>query len=138
MEKHSLYLFPQRKEGRCDHATKMMLLPTRGPALAGRGTRLDISGCRFSLYPMDSDFISIILGALEKNGYLRGVKPVRRLIYRLPGKAALCGRRGAGLFVNAWRPDVHMALKGQFPRDALRQRRGFLEREGPAPNLPPW
>lgn len=33
---------------------------------AGRGTKLDISGCRFSLYPMDSDFVSIILNALEK------------------------------------------------------------------------
>ena len=33
---------------------------------SGRGTKLDISGCRFSLYPMDSDFVSIILGALEK------------------------------------------------------------------------
>ena len=33
---------------------------------SGRGTSLDISGCRFSLYPMDSGFVSIILGALEK------------------------------------------------------------------------
>ena len=33
---------------------------------AGRGTNLDISGCRFSLYPMDSNFVPIILGALEK------------------------------------------------------------------------
>ena len=30
---------------------------------SGRGATLDISGCRFSLYPMDSDFVSIILGA---------------------------------------------------------------------------
>ena len=105
---------------------------------AGRGTKLDISGCRFSLYPMDSDFVSIILNALEKTD-TSGVwsqSDALSTVYR--GKLAYVADALRGLFVNAFRPGVHMALEGQFSKGCPGDCDGdsLLTREGPVPNLP--
>ena len=105
---------------------------------AGRGTKLDISGCRFSLYPMDSDFVSIILNALEKTD-TSGVwsqSDALSTVYR--GKLAYVADAVRGLFVNAFRPGVHMDLEGQFSKGCPGDCDGdsLLTREGPVPNLP--
>lgn len=105
---------------------------------AGRGTQLDISGCRFSLYPMDSDFVSIILGALKKTdtSAVWSQSDALSTVYR--GKLLYVADAVRGLFVNAWRPGVHMALEGQFSKGCPGDSDGdaLLSREGPAPNLP--
>ena len=84
----------------------------------GRGTNLDISGCRFSLYPMTDNFVSVILGALEKTD-----------------TSAVWGQSRA-LFNNAWQPEEHMALEGQFSKGCPGDTDGdsLLDREGEAPN----
>ncbi|WP_291246429.1 YkoF family thiamine/hydroxymethylpyrimidine-binding protein [Fournierella sp.] len=81
---------------------------------AGRGTNLDISGCRFSLYPMDSNFVPIILGALEKTdtSAVWSQSDALSTVYR--GRLPYVVDAVEGLFVNAWQPTVHMALEGQF------------------------
>lgn len=105
---------------------------------SGRGTSLDISGCRFSLYPMDSGFISIILGALEKTDTSAVWKQSDALSTVYRGRLPYVADAVRGLFVNAWRPDVHMALEGQFSKGCPGDSDGdsLLNREGPAPNLP--
>ena len=137
MEKHSLYLFPQRKED-ATMQQENCCCQREGLPWTGRGTRLDISGCRFSLYPMDSDFVSIILGALEKTD-TSGVwsqSDALSTVYR--GKLPYVADAVRGLFVNAWRPHVHMAMEGQFSKGCPGDSDGdsLLTREGPVPNLP--
>ncbi len=104
----------------------------------GRGATLNISGCRFSLYPMDSDFVSIILGALEKTDVsaVWSQSDALSTVYR--GKLPYVADAVRGLFVNAFKPGVHMALEGQFSKGCPGDRNGdsMLDREGPAPNLP--
>ena len=70
--------------------------------------------CRFSLYPMDSDFVSIILGALDATdtGAVTSASDAMSTIYTGPQNSVLDGVEG--LFGNAFRPGVHMALEGQF------------------------
>jgi uncharacterized protein YqgV (UPF0045/DUF77 family) len=103
----------------------------------GKGTNLDISGCRFSLYPMTNDFVSIILGALEKTDTTAvwSQSDALSTVYR--GKLEYVADAVRGLFVNAWKPDVHMALEGQFSKGCPGDTDGdsLLSREGAAPNL---
>lgn len=63
---------------------------------------------------MDSDFISIILGALEATdtSAVTSVSDAMSTIYTGPQNSVLDGVEG--LFANAFRPGVHMALEGQF------------------------
>ena len=70
---------------------------------SGRGTSLDISGCRFSLYPMDSGFVSIILGALEKTDTSAVWKQSDALSTVYRGRLPYVADAVRGLFVNAWR-----------------------------------
>lgn len=104
----------------------------------GRGTDLDISGCRFSLYPMTDDFVGVILGALEKTdtSAVWSQSDALSTVYR--GKLPYVADAVRGLFVNAWREGVHMALEGQFSKGCPGDSDGdtLLDREGPAPNLP--
>ncbi len=104
----------------------------------GRGTTLDISGCRFSLYPMTDDFVSIILGALEKTdtSAVWSQSDALSTVYR--GKLPYVADAVRGLFVNAWKEGVHMSLEGQFSKGCPGDCDGdsLLDREGPVPNLP--
>lgn len=70
--------------------------------------------CRFSLYPMDSDFVSIILGALDRTdtSAVTSASDAMSTIYAGPQNSVLDAVEG--LFGNAFRPGVHMALEGQF------------------------
>ena len=103
---------------------------------SGRGTDLDISGCRFSLYPMDSDFVPIILGALEETdtSAVWSQSDALSTVYR--GKLPYVADAVKALFINAWRPQVHMALEGQFSKGCPGDCDGdsVLDRTGEAPN----
>ena len=82
--------------------------------------------------------MSIILNALEKTD-TSGVwsqSDALPTVYR--GKLAYVADAVRGLFVNAFRPGVHMALEGQFSKGCPGDCDGdsLLTREGPVPNLP--
>ncbi|OUQ17071.1 YkoF family thiamine/hydroxymethylpyrimidine-binding protein [Lachnoclostridium sp. An138] len=102
----------------------------------GRGTNLDISGCRFSLYPMTDNFVSVILGALEKTdtSAVWSQSDALSTVYR--GKLPYVADAVRALFINAWQPEVHMALEGQFSKGCPGDTDGdsLLDREGEAPN----
>lgn len=80
---------------------------------SGRGTDLDITGCRFSLYPMTDGFAPVILGALDATdtGFVWSESDALSTVYR--GRLPYVMDAVAGLFANAWREGVHMALEGQ-------------------------
>lgn len=103
---------------------------------SGRGTNLDISGCRFSLYPMDSGFVPIILGALEETdtSAVWSQSDALSTVYR--GKLPYVVDAVKALFINAWQPKVHMALEGQFSKGCPGDCDGdsVLNRTGEAPN----
>ncbi|MDR3280237.1 MAG: Ykof family thiamine-binding protein [Synergistaceae bacterium] len=103
----------------------------------GRGASLEISGCRFSLYPMDSNFISIILDALGKTdtSTVWSSSDVLSTVYR--GKLSHVADAVRGLFVNAYRPGVHMALEGQFSKGCPGDVDGdsYLSQNGTPPNI---
>ena len=102
----------------------------------GRGTNLDISGCRFSLYPMTDNFVSVILGSLEKTdtSAVWSQSDALSTVYR--GKLPYVADALRALFINAWQPEVHMALEGQFSKGCPGDTDGdsLLDREGEAPN----
>ena len=102
----------------------------------GRGTNLDISGCRFSLYPMTDNFVSVILGALEKTdtSAVWSQSDALSTVYR--GKLPYVADAVRALFINAWQPEVHMALEGQFSKGCPGDTDGdsLMDREGEAPN----
>lgn len=103
---------------------------------SGRGTDLDITGCRFTLYPMTDDFVSIILGSLDKTdtSYVWSETDALSTVYR--GKLPYVMDAVAGLFANAWRDGVHMALEGQVSRGCPGDVSGdsVLSCTGEAPN----
>lgn len=103
---------------------------------SGRGTDLPITGCRFSLYPMTDDFVSIILGALDKTdtSFVWSQSDALSTVYR--GKREYVIDAVAALFANAWRDGVHMALEGQVSRGCPGDVSGdsVLSCEGEAPN----
>ena len=103
---------------------------------SGRGTQLDISGCRFSLYPMDSNFVPIILGALEQTdtSAVWAQSDALSTVYR--GKLRYVNDAVRALFINAFRTGVHMALEGMFSKGCPGDCDGdsVLSREGEAPN----
>ena len=103
---------------------------------SGRGTDLPITGCRFSLYPMTDDFVSIILGALDKTdtSFVWSQSDALSTVYR--GKREYVIDAVAALFANAWRDGIHMALEGQVSRGCPGDVSGdsVLSCEGEAPN----
>ncbi|MFV0352569.1 MAG: YkoF family thiamine/hydroxymethylpyrimidine-binding protein [Oscillospiraceae bacterium] len=82
----------------------------------GRGASMDISGCRFSLYPMHSQYAQIITEALQKTNInnVWHITDATSTVYR--GRLLHVVDAVRGLFVNAYKPDVHMALEGQFSK----------------------
>ena len=82
----------------------------------GRGASLDISGCRFSLYPMDSRYAGLILDALKRTDTSKvwSQSDALSTVYR--GKLNHVLDAVGGIFVNAFATDVHMALEGQISK----------------------
>lgn len=87
---------------------------------------------------MSDDFVSIILGALDKTdtSAVWSQSDALSTVYR--GKLSYVADAVRGLFVNAWKEGVHMALEGQFSKGCPGDSDGdsLLDREGPVPNLP--
>jgi uncharacterized protein YqgV (UPF0045/DUF77 family) len=102
----------------------------------GCGASLDITGCRFSLYPMDDDFVPIITSALEKTdcSAVWSRSDALSTVYR--GKLAYVVDAMKALFVNAFREGVHMALEGQLSKGCPGDGDGdcYLSAQGDPPN----
>lgn len=102
----------------------------------GRGASLEIFGCRFSLYPMDSRFVPIILQALKKTdtSAVWSGSDALSTVYR--GKLPYVADAVSALFINAYEPGVHMALEGQFSKGCPGDSDGdsFMEETRTAPN----
>ena len=103
---------------------------------AGRGTELPIAGCRFTLYPMSDKYIEIILGSLEKTDTSAVWSETDALSTVYRGKLPYVADAVQALFLNAYRPGVHMALEGQFSKGCPGDVSGDskLTYEGEAPN----
>ncbi len=80
------------------------------------GTAKEVTGCRFSLYPMSDDFVSIILEALEKTdtSAVWCESDALSTIYR--GKRKYVVDAVQALFINAWKQGVHMAMEGNLSK----------------------
>ena len=104
--------------------------------LAGRGTDLPISGCRFTLYPMCDNFIDIILGGLERvdTSAVWSETDALSTVYR--GKLDYVMDAVSALFASAWTEGVHMAIEGQVSKGCPGDVSGDskLTYEGEAPN----
>jgi len=103
---------------------------------SGRGTKLPIVGCRFSLYPMTDNFIDQIIGSLEKTdtGAVWSQSDALSTVYR--GKLPYVADAVKALFANAYRDGVHMAIEGQFSKGCPGDTDGDskLAETGEAPN----
>lgn len=80
------------------------------------GASKGVSGCRFSLYPMADNFVEIILGALSKTDMSKVWKAIDKLSTCVRGKRVHVFDSVKGLFVNAYRENVHMALEATFSK----------------------
>lgn len=74
------------------------------------GSKLGISGARFSLSPMSDDFIEIILGALDKTdtSNLWTQTDNTSTVYRGQTNALFDALKA--FYINAYRNDVHMSM----------------------------
>ncbi len=79
-----------------------------------KDTERYITACRFSLYPMTDSYIEIILGSLGKTdtSAVYSKTDAVRTIYA--GNSVSVSDAVRALFVNAYRPGVHMAIEGEF------------------------
>lgn len=102
----------------------------------GRGTDLPIFGCRFTLYPMSDAYVNIILGALEKTDTSAVWSETDALSTVYRGGLSYVTDAVKALFVNAYRPGVHMALEGQFSHGCPGDIDGdsLLDKTGTPPN----
>lgn len=74
------------------------------------GSKLGISGARFSLSPMSDDFIEIILGSLDKTDTTNiwSQTDNTSTVYRGQTKALFDALKA--FYINAYRKDVHMSM----------------------------
>lgn len=80
------------------------------------GASKRVAGARFSLYPMSDNFVEIILGGLEKTDTSKVWKQTDKLSTCVRGKRVHIFDVVKGIFVNAYRDDVHMALEATFSK----------------------
>lgn len=78
-------------------------------------------GCRFSLYPMSDNFISIILGSLEKTDTTHVYSFTDSISTVYQGAMDSVNDRVKAVFINAWQPDVHMAMECSFSNSLICQ-----------------
>ena len=103
---------------------------------ATHGTQLDITGCRFSLYPMDSGYARIILEALDKTDISSVWRKSDALSTVYRGKLPYVIDTLYGIFMCAYRDGVHMALEGQLSKGCPGDSDGdsYLSAAGEPPN----
>lgn len=75
-----------------------------------------VAGCKFSLYPMTDNFVEIILGALEKTDTSKVWKKIDKLSTCVRGKREHIFDVTKGLFINAYRENIHMVFEGTFSK----------------------
>ncbi len=80
------------------------------------GASKGVSGCRFSLYPMTDRFVEIILDGLEKTDTSKVWKQTDKLSTCVRGKSTHVFDIVKGLFINAYKEDVHMVLEATFSK----------------------
>lgn len=82
----------------------------------GTGASLDISGCRFSLYPMTDNFVPHILDALKKTDTKKvwAESDALSTVYR--GKLIHVMDALRAIFVNGYKKNVHMTMEGQVSK----------------------
>ena len=85
---------------------------------------------------MSDKYIEIILGSLEKTNTSAVWSETDALSTVYRGKLPYVADAVQALFLNAYRPGVHMALEGQFSKGCPGDVSGdsVLNREGEAPN----
>jgi uncharacterized protein YqgV (UPF0045/DUF77 family) len=79
----------------------------------GRGASLDISGIRFSLYPMTDNYAQIILQAISNTDTTKVWSQTDAISTVYRGRLIHVFDCLGGLFVNAYRKNLHMALEAQ-------------------------
>jgi uncharacterized protein YqgV (UPF0045/DUF77 family) len=79
----------------------------------GRGASLDITGIRFSLYPMDSSYEKIILHSLSTINTSKVFNETDALSTVYRGRLKQVYDCMGALFIGARVPGVHMVLEGQ-------------------------
>lgn len=96
----------------------------------------NITGCRFSLYPMTNNFADIILAALEKTDISNVWSETDALstIYR--GKSEYVVDAVEALFINAYREEIHMTMEGLISKGCPGDSSGDVKMgiEGKSPN----
>ena len=80
------------------------------------GASKGVSGARFSLYPMSDKFVDVILGGLEDTDTSKVWKQTDKLSTCIRGKRVHVFDVIKGLFVNAYKEDIHMALEVTFSK----------------------
>ncbi|MDR2197865.1 MAG: Ykof family thiamine-binding protein [Deltaproteobacteria bacterium] len=82
----------------------------------GRGASLDITGARFSIYPMDNSFASIILDSIlmVNTDKVYSESDALSTVYR--GRLKHVFDCMGAVFLNSWSPGLHLALEGQVSK----------------------
>ncbi|MDR1165667.1 MAG: Ykof family thiamine-binding protein [Deltaproteobacteria bacterium] len=83
---------------------------------SGRGTRLGIFGCRFSLYPMTDRYAEVILSALAETDASKVFAQTDALSSLYRGKLVHVIDALRGLFARASRPGLHLVMEGQISK----------------------
>ena len=77
---------------------------------------VDITGCRIGLYPMSDEYVSIILGALDKTDTSRVWSHTDSLATLFRGKQEDVIYASKALICNAYQKDIHMSASMTFSK----------------------
>ena len=100
------------------------------------GIDSNITGCRFSLYPMTDNFVDIILSSLEKTDISNIWTETDALSTVYRGKSEYVVDAVEALFINAYKEDVHMTIEGLLSKGCPGDSKGDVKMgiEGKSPN----
>ncbi|MDR3259019.1 MAG: Ykof family thiamine-binding protein [Fusobacteriaceae bacterium] len=80
------------------------------------GASRGVTGCKFSLYPMSDQFITIILDSIETTDTTKVWKLTDKLATCVRGKRSHIADVVKGFFINSYRTDIHMALEATYSK----------------------
>lgn len=136
-EKHPFY-FVQKWKRRNDYGNRKLLYRLQPPGPALGGPRYGAAHCGLPLYPVPhvGQVHRDHSGSLEKTNTSAVWSETDALSTVYRGKLPYVADAVQALFLNAYRPGVHMALEGQFSKGCPGDVSGdsVLNREGEAPN----